>query len=476
MLTKYRLLSIIAALLFLGFFFTSYVSYQVAVNLTKDELKYKSLPLSSDNIYSEIQRDLLKPNLVSSLMAEDTFVRNWVLSGEKNVSEISRYLSSIQKKYKTSSSFFVSDITKNYYYPKGILKKVSAKEERDIWFFRVKSIVDEYESNIDIDLAANDSLTIFTNYRVYDFKGNFIGATGVGLKTSQVANLLENYKEKYNHDIYLVKPNKEVVLSTRSFSNEVQIDKQILSVLIDDYNKDDISSLEYIYKQEKYFVNLRYIDELNLYLFVEAREKFFTEKLDESFYSNVIVSVLIMVLIMTIVIWNINYYQRKLEKLAKKDKLTSLPNRNDFDERFDKVFNSSRQSEKQLSLLLFDVDNFKLVNDNFGHLTGDEVLQEVAKIFRQTFRKSDIIARWGGEEFIALLPNVNEKQAFVAAEKLRVAIETNIEIHKIIGKKLTISIGIALRKEGESKDTFFSRVDKNLYQAKKEGKNRSVVG
>ncbi len=475
MLTKYRLLFIISMLLLIGFFLTSFLSYKVAVNLTKDELKYKSLPLSSDNIYSEIQRDLLKPNLVSSLMAQDTFVRNWVLSGEKDIEEIKNYLDSIQKKYKTSSSFFVSNKTKNYYYPKGILKKVSASNERDIWFFRVKNIVDEFECNIDIDMAANDSLTIFTNYRVYDFSGNFIGVTGVGLKTSHVSTLLETYKSKYNHDIYFVKPSNEIVLSTKDFSNELRINQKTLMLLIEDYNKKSISSLEYTVNSEKYFVNLRYIDELNLYLFVEAKEKFFTQELKENFYINIIISLCIMLLIIGAVMWNINYYQGKLERLAKKDKLTALPNRNDFDIKFDRIFNSSRKDEHELTLILFDVDNFKEVNDNFGHLVGDKVLIEVAKIFRATFRRNDIIARWGGEEFIALLSNSDKDIAFKVAEKLRHEIESSTTIKEIIGRTLTVSVGVAIREESENKETFFTRVDNNLYQAKEEGKNKTVI-
>ncbi len=122
-LYNYKILIIITMLLFVGFFATSFFSYKIATDLAKNELKYKSLPLSSDNVYSEIQRDILKPNLVSSLMAQDTFMVNWMLSGEQNIDQITTYLSTIKNKYNTSSSFLVSDKTKNYYYPKGILKK-----------------------------------------------------------------------------------------------------------------------------------------------------------------------------------------------------------------------------------------------------------------------------------------------------------------------------------------------------------------
>ena len=111
---QYRILIIITILLFIGFFATSFFSYKIATDLAKNELKYKSLPLSSDNVYSEIQRDLLKPNLVSSLMSQDTFMINWMLDGEQDLTQITKYLSTIKNKYNTSSSFLVSEKTKNY--------------------------------------------------------------------------------------------------------------------------------------------------------------------------------------------------------------------------------------------------------------------------------------------------------------------------------------------------------------------------
>jgi len=292
---QYRILIIITILLFTGFFATSFFSYKIATDLAKNELKYKSLPLSSDNIYSEIQRDLLKPNLVSSLMAQDTFMINWMLDGEKDLSQITTYLSTIKDKFNTSSSFLVSEKTKNYYYPKGILKKISTNEERDIWFYRVQNIVDDYESNIDIDLAANDSITIFTNYKVKDFDGKFLGVAGVGLKTSQVSTLLKTYKEKYNHEIYLVNKDNKILISSKN-TKEVKSSNVFINKIINDFNKKEISTYEYYKDNNKYILNIRFIDKLNLYLCIEAKEGYFIEELKKTFYINIVIfSILILI-------------------------------------------------------------------------------------------------------------------------------------------------------------------------------------
>ena len=470
---QYKILIIITFLLFIGFFTTSFFSYKIATDLAKNELKYKSLPLSSDNVYSEIQRDILKPNLVSSLMAQDTFMINWMIDGEQDIKQITTYLSTIMNKYNTSSSFLVSDKTKNYYYPKGILKTMSPNDERDIWFYRVKNIVDEYESNIDIDLAANDSITIFTNYKVKDFNGNFLGATGVGLKTSHVSNLLKTYKEKYNHEIYLINKDNKILISSKDKQDTYSKDN-FMHKVINTFNKNDLSTQEYYKNSEKYILNIRYIDELNLYLCVEAKEGYFTKELEETFYINILIFSIIILIIMVFIILYIKRQQEILRNIAKTDKLTSLQNRNNFDSIFEGLFNSKRKDEKDLTILIFDIDNFKKINDEFGHLVGDEVLIEVANIFKNTFRNSDILVRWGGDEFVALLPKIKEEKAYRLTKKLSQNINNNETLFNLLKQKITISVGLHSKNDETSKEELFSKADKNLYQAKQEGRDRIV--
>jgi diguanylate cyclase (GGDEF)-like protein len=476
MINKYRLLLIVIFLLLGGFFITSFVCYKTATDITKDRLKHQSLPASLDNISSEVQRYLLKPYLIASLMANDTFMIDWILNGETDLAKIQHYLANIKQNNNTSSSFLVSAKTMNYYYPQGILKKVSPTAVRDVWFYRVKKMIDDYESNIDIDLAENDSLTIFINYKVKDRSGKFLGATGVGLKISSISDLLETYKNKYNHDIYFMNHAGEIVLSTRSLNRDKYIKNQsFFQASINKLVPNKDSLIEYKYNNEQYVADLRYLKKLDLYLFVEAREKYFTQKLDDSFRFNfVLFSIVTFVIIISIII-NIYYYQKKLERLSIQDKLTSLTNRTYFDFKFDKAFNSSRKSAQELSVILFDIDDFKYVNDTFGHLAGDKVLVLVAEIFRDNFREIDVISRWGGEEFVVLLAGVNEADACLLAERLRIAVASNAAVMKIIKKSLTISLGVATKYDNEFKEDFFARVDKYLYQAKHDGKNRTVA-
>jgi len=220
--SKTVLVPIITALLVVGFLVTSLASFFVSRASLRKEISYNELPLTSDNVYSEIQRDLLTPIFISSTMATDTFLRDWVLNGEIGPENIEKYLNEIKQKYNTVSSFFVSDKTMNYYYADGILKTVSQNEPRDQWYFRVKNMTDDYEINVDPDMANQDQMTIFINYKVYDYNHNYIGATGVGLTISSVKRLIEEYQNKYNRTIYFFNEDGEVKLSGDNFGQNIK--------------------------------------------------------------------------------------------------------------------------------------------------------------------------------------------------------------------------------------------------------------
>lgn len=123
-----------------GFLATSLTSYFVARDSISRNISEQMLPLTSDNIYSEIQRDLLRPILISSVMATDTFVRDWALSGEDDNTQIIAYLTEIQQEYDTITAFFVSENTRQYYHPSGVLKTVSENDPDDAWYFRVRNL------------------------------------------------------------------------------------------------------------------------------------------------------------------------------------------------------------------------------------------------------------------------------------------------------------------------------------------------
>ena len=161
----------------------------------------------------------------------------------------------------------------------------------------------------------------------------------------------------------------------------------------------------------------------------------------------------------------------KLLKSAIKDELTGVYNRKFFEKRVVEEMEIADRANEHISLIIFDLDRFKLVNDNFGHQFGDEVLKRTTQIAGDLIRKTDFLNRVGGEEFAIILPNTNKAQAVFVAEKVRKALEDNQ--HFKVGQ-VTGSFGVAERMKAESLRSWYKRADNALYQAKNTGRNRVV--
>jgi GGDEF domain-containing protein len=164
--------------------------------------------------------------------------------------------------------------------------------------------------------------------------------------------------------------------------------------------------------------------------------------------------------------------KKELEKFATIDKLTGIYNRRRIDEFMLIEIEIAKRHSQNLSIILIDIDHFKLVNDTYGHQIGDIVLKKTTEIISQNLRKSDIFGRWGGEEFLIICPHTNEDEALILAQKLRVAIESHR--FETVGEK-TICLGIAQLKDGDTDKTLMQKVDNALYSAKNGGRNRAVV-
>lgn len=167
-------------------------------------------------------------------------------------------------------------------------------------------------------------------------------------------------------------------------------------------------------------------------------------------------------------------YELELIEMATKDKLTNIYNRRSFEARLVQDIKQYEKFQTELSVILFDVDHFKFVNDTYGHQAGDNVLSLLAEIAQQTVRSNDIVARYGGEEFVILLPNTGKNGSQVIAEKLRSAIEDaafNTQSHNI---QITVSLGVACISDiaHPNLDNLVKSADDALYYAKHNGRNQ----
>jgi diguanylate cyclase (GGDEF)-like protein/PAS domain S-box-containing protein len=175
------------------------------------------------------------------------------------------------------------------------------------------------------------------------------------------------------------------------------------------------------------------------------------------------------------VIFDITDYKQaemELKRLAVIDKLTGVFNRTKFKELIEREIGRALRYNKPLSMIMFDIDNFKNVNDTYGHSAGDYVLKTLAKIVRQAVRKIDYLIRWGGEEFLIILPENDLEKAHALAERIRKIIESYTFGN--VGK-ITVSLGVAEFKGGETEETLIKNADDAMLKAKAKGRNRVEV-
>lgn len=314
---KSRWAWVLCALLLAGFLANSISDYLVARKNVRKTIAESTLPLTSDNVYSEIQRDLLRPVFIASLMANDTFLRDWAIAGERDGSAIVRYLHEIKIEYGTVTSFFVSEESRKYYYAHGLLKTVREDEPRDEWYFRVRDMEAPYEINVDPDMANRDEMTIFINYRAKDYAGNFIGATGVGLTVNKVNNLISSYEAKYARQIYFVDADGRIVLRPSNSPMLEYASLQEIEGLADEVpgllaGKTD--SLTYKRGGENRILNCRYVPELDWYLIVEQSEEAMLAPLRHQLRVNILSALLITAVVAGICIFVIRSHKARIEK------------------------------------------------------------------------------------------------------------------------------------------------------------------
>jgi diguanylate cyclase (GGDEF)-like protein len=171
-----------------------------------------------------------------------------------------------------------------------------------------------------------------------------------------------------------------------------------------------------------------------------------------------------------------NAYHEEIYRLTTVDGLTQVYNKRYFMENLERELSRAQRYGRDLSLLIFDIDHFKNVNDTYGHLAGDHVLKQMAELVKNNTRREDFMARYGGEEFAVILPEIDHDRAMVMGEKVRKLVEAEDFVFEKTSMPATVSIGVATVDDSISEATEMIKLaDTNLYEAKRAGRNR-VVG
>ena len=474
MKSKYRILIQISIFLMIIASAISLTNYYISLKNSKTQLKNISLPLSLDNIYTEIQKNIVQPYLVSSMMANDTFVQDWLKNSEENQEKITEYLSAIKNKYNMFSTFLVSNISDNYYTQDGFIEKVDPKNTHNQWYFKFIQDQNMHEINIDANENLSNTLMMFINYKILDKQYKLIGATGVALKTKYINDMLQSFRQRYGFKVTFFNKNGDVVLSEKNYNDYKSIQSSpILQSFKEEIITKESNTIEIEKDQENFIIHTKYIEELHLYLTVEAKVSDYATNLKKVLYFNLFASLAIVLFIVIVIYRLIHRHSIKLEEMAFLDPLTNIYNRRIF---LKKLQQSITTTNKQNFCVVFiDIDDFKNINDTKGHHIGDEVLKLISKEIKDSLREMDIIARWGGEEFVLLLPDIDIKNGEKLAQRIRLGMEHNIKIQDILSDNITVSIGITKFQEEDTVDTIVKRADDAMYTSKRTGKNKVTV-
>lgn len=422
--STYRWAWLVCLLLLVGFLTNSITNYLVSKRNVRQTIVETSLPLTSDNVYSEIQRDLLKPIFISSLMANDTFLKDWAIAGESDDSQITKYLHEIKVKYSTVSSFFISEKTRKYYHPQGLLKNINEDDPRDLWYFRVRDMSEVYEINVDPDLANRDEMTIFINYQVRDYKGNFIGATGVGLTVNRVNQLISSYEAKFDRQIYFVDQTGKMVLrpSNSPMLNYAKLqDVEGLQGHTEALLEGNVANLSYQRDGKTRLLNCRFVPELKWYLIVEQAEEAMLAPYKKEFFINIIIALLITIVVAWILIAVTKSHHEGLEK------------------RNEELSETNKQIESQKAEIEKTAASLKKVNSDLSKLNEekDQFIGIVAHDLRNplngilglcdiTDLETDDLS-----EFLA--------DVEISAESMLSLVETLLDVSRIEGRKVELA-------------------------------------
>lgn len=449
----------VSLIIMIGVFVSSslvYLSYRKVISNSTRSIA----ELSAMNIYSEINSELTKPIYVSLTMANDSFVKNWLSDEENNSSDlIVDYLFGIQEKYEYSSVFLVSNQTLDYYRYTGYHKTVSESDTHDVWYYDFINQDKLYDLDVDVD-QANNTLTIFVNAKIMNGE-ELVGVVGVGVEMNYVQAMILDFESKYDLEAFLVLENGLV----QSHTNTEYIESRNIfeEELYLKHETEILSSLEemIISQEHTTFVISRYVDELDWYIIVTKDSHLLINFLLDYFFFSFTSLILIVISVYTLVSKLTKKHQNQVDLLARQDYLTKLNNRRGFEialNQLDKVNHGSQV------LYMIDIDNFKQINDQYGHVFGDEILRTFSSLFEEQMGPNGIVSRWGGDEFSGIYQGSEED----FLQDMNQLIDNLSKIELFQPAILQISCGYTILKNNDI-DFSIKQADMAMYESKSKG-------
>ena len=459
-----------------GFSTIAALSYRDALRGARQEAKESVLPLAVDAISSELSGAFTRPVLFASGMAANTFINSWQEQDEQPVSAITNYLKAVQKQFNTTTAFFVSARTKHYYHPEGVIKTLSPQSSQDSWFYRLRSLDRPYEVNLDRDTAQLSRQTVFVNYKFLNQAGEFTGAIGVGHSTDVLSALIRRSEKRHGIHVLLLDPAGRTLSLDKDQRPSLNNIQEVTGIgqFADEIRSSPESNINFYHNGTEYFLRSKLIPELGWHLVVTTPVNIADGLFRTTLVQISITGLICLTLVLFLVYRATANHHGRLAQIACTDPLTGALNRHSFSDHMRQIRARCRREDTPLAVALLDIDHFKQINDRLGHPAGDAVLQGFADAIRRSIGERDLLFRWGGEEFLLLLPDKTIRQATEAVER----IGPELEHQGIATAEETVHVrfsgGVTVVQPGDSTKTLLERADRALYKAKHGGRNQTV--
>jgi diguanylate cyclase (GGDEF)-like protein len=355
-------------------------------------------------------------------------------------------------------------------------------EGKVIWYFALKN---EFDSEIQAVLGKREDVHLYIDVRQYDSEGEFIGFIGIGKSLNDFIASFEKYKSDYGHEFLFVNNRGEIVLASRTDLLPTRSADATSSIGITDIADLDWydafleetqgqvePSLVVNSAEGDLLVSKLTIETLNwsLYLLtpLSARQK----EVNQSFAIYIGLGMLLLLFLYKVVYSLFDYFSNKMSRRLNYDPLTKLANRH-YAQLF---FTRNRRDHRQMSLLFIDLDHFTQLNENFGQHAGDELLTAVANSLVDSIKFQALAVRWSGQQFVIILPDIEQDEAVEIAQKCRLAIEENKITVSSSFISTTASIGISHSRDlSDGLGVMVDWAEQAMREAKQAGRNQSRV-
>ncbi|NQY89057.1 MAG: GGDEF domain-containing protein [Colwellia sp.] len=452
---------------------TSYFTFKEFFNASHQKQQEVVMPL-----FSLINSEIIRPLTVSQYMASDPFLLDYIEQEKIDNEVIFNYITSVSSQFNTLS--FIA-IEKHLLLIDSNNKTTNLSGKEAEWYHRLKAI--NKKEFTDFGDANNPHL--FFDVKMFNKQQKFLGFIGLAIDLDHFANKFAKFKQDYGFKLYFVDNNNDITLSSEQIMQTMSHHRKDVVTNITElpwyqqYQSEykannDNSQYFFDYSSNELIISQMPLKELNWRVFIIAPPITEQSVYWQLFMQNLIIFLLVSLALYSLFTLCINNFRSDLVKGSETDYLTQLPNRNFIHWKYSQL----NKKHDHVSVVVADIDNFKILNDSYGHLFGDEVLKVIATKLSENLRAIDLAGRWGGEEFILILPDTTAEQAQEIINRIRKNIANTPFTPLSTSKEfnVTVSFGISdSNLTGIPLEEIFAKADQALYSAKTNGRNQVVV-